>query len=280
MVALISRLSANGCFQASPRHEQARHRVTPKQVRHPTDCQFTSGCSPPRLAATQLPSISEPRPTPARTCTVLTKRPHGRTHARESGHPWRRASAIWRSGARCARLWIPAFAGMTGGRVEDFRASSLAATVRRLTIRKPLTSSADDDRHAASPRPRRTRRPARCARPRRGRPGVASRALGRTKVVGAHDRGLRPRRPAVSRLPGRAVSGRRPRSPTSSTARRATCAPSSPGAARRGSRVARCSGRFRPFARWPARSRAKPGGPHPRSARSGRRRPRAGCRGR
>jgi hypothetical protein len=30
----------------------------PKQVRHPTDCRFTSGCSPPRLAATQLPSIS------------------------------------------------------------------------------------------------------------------------------------------------------------------------------------------------------------------------------
>src|SRR6266849_5339478 len=40
--------------------EQARHSVTPNQVRHPTDCRFTSGCSPPRLTATQLPSITEP----------------------------------------------------------------------------------------------------------------------------------------------------------------------------------------------------------------------------
>jgi hypothetical protein len=41
-------------------NEQARRTLTPNQVRHPTDCRFTSGCSPPRLAATQLPSITEP----------------------------------------------------------------------------------------------------------------------------------------------------------------------------------------------------------------------------
>ena len=41
-------------------NEQARHRLTPNQVRPPTDCRFTSGCSPPRLTATQLPSITEP----------------------------------------------------------------------------------------------------------------------------------------------------------------------------------------------------------------------------
>ena len=40
-------------------NEQARHRSTPNQVRHPTDCRFISGCSPPRLSATQLPSITE-----------------------------------------------------------------------------------------------------------------------------------------------------------------------------------------------------------------------------
>jgi hypothetical protein len=39
-------------------NEQARHQTPPKQVRHPTDCRFTSSCSPPRLAATQLPSIT------------------------------------------------------------------------------------------------------------------------------------------------------------------------------------------------------------------------------
>src|SRR5439155_7676802 len=37
-----------------------RRSVTPHQVRHPADCRFTSGCSPPRLAATQSPSITEP----------------------------------------------------------------------------------------------------------------------------------------------------------------------------------------------------------------------------
>jgi hypothetical protein len=61
-------------------HEQARRVIPPKQVRHPTDCRFTSGCSPPHVTVTQLPSISGLRPTQARTCTTLTKRPHGRTH--------------------------------------------------------------------------------------------------------------------------------------------------------------------------------------------------------
>ncbi len=37
-------------------NELARRVARPKRVRHPTDCMFASGCSPPRLAATQLPS--------------------------------------------------------------------------------------------------------------------------------------------------------------------------------------------------------------------------------
>ena len=77
----LSVASAPSVFQASP-DEQARHNTPPKRVRHPTDCPFASGCSPPRLAATQLPSITEPATSPARTYTVLTKRPHGRTHGR------------------------------------------------------------------------------------------------------------------------------------------------------------------------------------------------------
>jgi hypothetical protein len=40
-------------------NEQARRSSPPNRVRHPTDRQFTSGCSPPRLATTQLPSASE-----------------------------------------------------------------------------------------------------------------------------------------------------------------------------------------------------------------------------
>src|SRR5512139_193162 len=48
--------SLNSCpgldFALNP---QARRYARPNRVRHPTDCMFASGCSPPRLAATQLP---------------------------------------------------------------------------------------------------------------------------------------------------------------------------------------------------------------------------------
>ncbi|WP_347242826.1 hypothetical protein, partial [Thermogutta sp.] len=37
---------------------QARRYARPNRVRHPTDCIFVSGCSPPRLTATQLPSTT------------------------------------------------------------------------------------------------------------------------------------------------------------------------------------------------------------------------------
>ena len=39
-------------------HEQARRCTPPNRVRSPTGCRFASGCSPPRLAATQLPSAT------------------------------------------------------------------------------------------------------------------------------------------------------------------------------------------------------------------------------
>src|SRR6202047_4664522 len=69
-------------------NEQARHSVTPKQVRQPPlsrgQALRTAG-SPPvalhpasrRRSYLRLRSL---RPAPARTPTVLTKRPHGRTH--------------------------------------------------------------------------------------------------------------------------------------------------------------------------------------------------------
>ena len=60
-------------------NEQARRSSPPNRVRYPTDRQFASGCSPPRLAATQLPSATELWHTPTRTFTVLMWRPHGRT---------------------------------------------------------------------------------------------------------------------------------------------------------------------------------------------------------
>jgi hypothetical protein len=58
---------------------QARRQTPPKQVRYPTDRQFASGYSPPRLAATQLPSATESRLSPAGTSTPQVARPRGRT---------------------------------------------------------------------------------------------------------------------------------------------------------------------------------------------------------
>ena len=39
-------------------NEQARRHIMPKRVRHPAGCPFASGCFPPRLTATQLPSAT------------------------------------------------------------------------------------------------------------------------------------------------------------------------------------------------------------------------------
>jgi len=52
-------------------NEQARRSTPPNRVRSPTDQQFASGCSPPRLTATQLPLATELWHPPTRTFTVL-----------------------------------------------------------------------------------------------------------------------------------------------------------------------------------------------------------------
>jgi len=44
--------------QASPLLLQARRNTPPNRVRLPTGCSFASSCSPPHLAAAQLPSAS------------------------------------------------------------------------------------------------------------------------------------------------------------------------------------------------------------------------------
>src|SRR5207245_5332537 len=71
-------------------NEQARHSITPNQVRPPTDCRFTSGCSPPRLAATQLPSITEPATgsgTDFHRADKASSRTHSLPRKRESRDP-------------------------------------------------------------------------------------------------------------------------------------------------------------------------------------------------
>ncbi len=72
--------------------QPARRHTPPNRVRHPTDRQFVSGCSPPRLTTTQLPSTSGPWLTPTRTSTVLDVRLHERTRRRALAPmgPWSR----------------------------------------------------------------------------------------------------------------------------------------------------------------------------------------------
>ena len=68
-----------GCVSGFALSQEARHALPAESGSSPADRQFASGCSPPRLAATQLPSATEPWHTPTRTFTVLMKRPRGRT---------------------------------------------------------------------------------------------------------------------------------------------------------------------------------------------------------
>jgi len=73
----------------------------------PTDHRFASGCSPPRLATTQLPSATRPWLTSTGTSTPQVVRHHGRTVSLRSTHPgsrylWERApDQVW--GRLCAR---------------------------------------------------------------------------------------------------------------------------------------------------------------------------------
>ena len=68
-------------------NEQARRHTPPNRVRYPADCQFTSSCSPPRLAATQLLSATGSWLTLTRTSTVQISRLRRRTVSRAGGYP-------------------------------------------------------------------------------------------------------------------------------------------------------------------------------------------------
>ena len=77
--------------------EQARHSIPPKRVRYPTGYPFASGCSPPRLAATQLPSA---------TCVVTSHRvdSHFADKAYSRTHSSRRKPRPMAVPARIVRL--------------------------------------------------------------------------------------------------------------------------------------------------------------------------------
>jgi hypothetical protein len=79
--------------------EEARRYVRPKRVRFTTDCWFASGCSPPRLAATQLPLTIGSGHLPREDL-------HLSDRACSQAHSPRR-----KPGSRSAlKHWIPAFA--------------------------------------------------------------------------------------------------------------------------------------------------------------------------
>jgi hypothetical protein len=66
---------------------QARRYARPNRVRYPTDCMFASGCSPPRLTATQLPLATRERASPGEgTSTPLIAPAPRRTDSRFRGN--------------------------------------------------------------------------------------------------------------------------------------------------------------------------------------------------
>jgi hypothetical protein len=65
--------------------QQAHRYARPNRVCHPTDCMFASGCSPPRLAAAQLPLATRERASPKEgTSTPLIAPALRRTDPRQS----------------------------------------------------------------------------------------------------------------------------------------------------------------------------------------------------
>jgi hypothetical protein len=57
-LSVTSARSIGPCGPGFATDEQARRHTPPNRVRSPAGCSFASGCSPPRLAATQLPSAT------------------------------------------------------------------------------------------------------------------------------------------------------------------------------------------------------------------------------
>jgi len=86
-------------------NEQARRYVRPNRVRHPADYVFASGCSPPRLTATQLPLAT-------RIGHFLGKDFHFTDRACFQAHSFRRKpeSSIFKE---LQKTWTPFFNGVT-----------------------------------------------------------------------------------------------------------------------------------------------------------------------
>jgi hypothetical protein len=78
-IVLVSDSGPRRSVQASPLGRRLAENTRPKRVRYPTDWSFTSCCSPPRLAATQLQSATGCSVDLERTFTSLIKCARRRT---------------------------------------------------------------------------------------------------------------------------------------------------------------------------------------------------------
>jgi hypothetical protein len=116
----VSRLTATGCFQASP--HMSRLATASRRNRFVT---LRTASSPPvaphpvsrRRSYLRLRSL---RPAPARTFTVLTKRPRGRTHADAEPAPSEGRGRHPRLAELDERkTWMPTCVGMTALSVRD-----------------------------------------------------------------------------------------------------------------------------------------------------------------
>src|SRR6202453_2082847 len=121
-----SRLNAldGSCDPGFAMNEQARRTIPPTRVRYPAGCSFASSCSPPRIAATLLPSATCPTtshrtdfhpPDKATSQTHSSSRTRGSRTPRDSAdEKGLRSHAAFLNWQPCVMAhWIPAFAGMT-----------------------------------------------------------------------------------------------------------------------------------------------------------------------
>ena len=119
--------SVTSVFRTSPCMSRLVAAAPPNRVRHPTDRHFASGCSPPRLAATQLPSASE---SVASSDTDF----HRADVAPSWAHSFRRRPVSRRSAAGpVVRRWMPVVTGMT-----NTQYSHLASVRKTPVLTTPL----------------------------------------------------------------------------------------------------------------------------------------------
>ena len=125
-VAPVRAMPFSVVSQASPSMSRLAALTPPNRIRHPTGCSFASGCSPPRLTTTQLPSatyVVTPHDTDFHHADKASSRPHSSPRKRGSSTPQR------------LRLLDPRFRGMTGERLASvlwfhFTGNGSSATIR------------------------------------------------------------------------------------------------------------------------------------------------------